>query len=124
RVNSGYEVAIGAALGDDLTAPADEAAPVYWRTLEALADAPALPEGTRPLSDLVEAPPALARRLSQIGVVDDQAQGEALKDRLKQGQRLVTREGALWRWDGFTTKAGAETPAAARLAQRNRLAEL
>jgi chromosome segregation protein len=124
RVEGGLEVALGAALGDDLTAPADEAAPVYWRTLEALAEAPTLPEGALPLSDVVQAPPALTRRLSQIGVVADQAQGEALKDQLKQGQRLVTREGALWRWDGFTAKSGAETPAAARLSQRNRLAEL
>jgi chromosome segregation protein len=124
KVEAGWEVALGAALGDDLTAPADEAAPVHWRTLDAFSYAPRLPEGARPLSQLVKAPAALARRLSQIGVVESQAQGEALKDKLMQGQRLVTAEGALWRWDGFTAKAGAETPAAARLAQRNRLQEV
>ena len=43
---------------------------------------------------------------------------------LKTGQRLVSREGALWRWDGFTASADAPTAAAQRLAQKNRLAEL
>ena len=43
---------------------------------------------------------------------------------LLQGQRLVSRDGALWRWDGFTVAAGAPTAAAVRLRQRNRLAEL
>ena len=43
---------------------------------------------------------------------------------LKAGQRLVSRDGGLWRWDGFTISAGAPTAAATRLAQRNRLAEI
>ena len=43
---------------------------------------------------------------------------------LKTGQRLVSREGALWRWDGLTASADAPTAAAQRLAQKNRLAEL
>ena len=43
---------------------------------------------------------------------------------LKPGQRLVSREGARWRWDGFTASADAPTAAAQRLAQKNRLAEL
>ena len=40
---------------------------------------------------------------------------------LKPGQRLVSREGDLWRWDGFTVAADAPTGAARRLAERNRL---
>ena len=43
---------------------------------------------------------------------------------LAPGQRLVSRDGALWRWDGFTAGADAPTAAAQRLAQKNRLAEL
>ncbi|MDP6707041.1 MAG: chromosome segregation protein SMC [Alphaproteobacteria bacterium] len=123
KVEPGYELALGAALGDDLNVPADEGAPVHWRTLEADGDATALPAGAVPLSRHVGAPPALARRLAQIGVVAD-ADGALLSLQLAQGQRLVSVEGALWRWDGFTVTAGAETEAAARLAQRNRLAEL
>ncbi len=43
---------------------------------------------------------------------------------LKPGQRLVTRDGAVWRWDGHVTGADAPSAAALRLAQKNRLAEL
>ena len=37
RVQPGYEAALAAALGDDLQAPLDEAAPHHWRDLGALA---------------------------------------------------------------------------------------
>ena len=43
---------------------------------------------------------------------------------MRQGQRLVTRDGALWRWDGYTVRSGASTTAATRLSQRNRLKAL
>ena len=65
----------------------------------------------------------LARRLAQIGIVEA-AEGARLQALLTPGQRLVSREGALWRWDGFTASADAPTAAAQRLAQKNRLAEL
>ncbi len=47
-----------------------------------------------------------------------------LQEQLKPGQRLVSREGGLWRWDGFRRSAGTPTAAAQRLRQRNRVAEL
>ena len=108
-VETGYEVALGAALGDDLAASHDEAAPVHWRARPATGDAPPLPVGARPLSEHVSAPPALARRLAQIGVVEDDDAGNALSTSLAQGQRLVSPSGALWRWDGFTAGVGAPT---------------
>lgn len=123
-VEPGFEAALGAAIGDDLTAPNDEVAPVRWRTLDDLADAPPLPAGARPLAEVVGGPQALARRLSQIGIVDGNADGDRLQRDLAPGQRLVSRDGGLWRWDGFAVTAGAPTTAAARLQQRNRLAEV
>ncbi|MGH6946190.1 MAG: AAA family ATPase, partial [Kiloniellales bacterium] len=123
-VDPGYETALGAALGDDIIAPADEAAPLHWRSLPPLETPPPLPEGCEPLSAFVNAPPVLARRLSQIGVVTDEASGERLRAGLGVGQRLVSRQGGLWRWDGLTAKAEAPTAAAQRLRQRNRLDEL
>ena len=123
-VEPGWETALGAALGEDLDAPADEAAPIHWKTLAPDPAAPALPTGSRPLSDLVKAPPALARRLAQIGVVETSAEGARLVPELKQGQRLVAKDGAFWRWDGYTLATGAPTPAAIRLEQRNRLREV
>ncbi len=125
-VAAGYEPAFTALLGDDLLAPEDEQASARWRTLPpyADADAPPLPDGACPLAPSVRAPDALARRLRQIGIVDDVAEGERLQSALLPGQRLATRDGAVWRWDGFTRAAGAETPASLRLRQRARLDEL
>jgi len=123
-VTPGYEAALAAALGDDLAAPLDEGAPLHWRALPPLAAPAPLPEGARPLGDVVTGPAALARRLSQTGLVADEATGRALAASLAPGQRLVTREGALWRWDGFTVAAGAPTAAAKRLGQRRRLEEV
>src|SRR6185437_15564922 len=71
RVEPGFEAALGAALGDDLTAPLDAEAPSHWRTLPVYAYPLALPGGATPLASHVTAPPALARRLAQIGVVAD-----------------------------------------------------
>jgi len=123
-VDAGYEAALGAALGDDLDAPADQAAPIHWASLGGLASAPQLPSGAQPLTQFVRAPDVLSRRLSQIGVVADLETGARLQRQLLIGQRLVTRDGALWRWDGFSARPDAPTGAATRLAHRRRLSEL
>ncbi|MER8423080.1 chromosome segregation protein SMC [Mesorhizobium sp. M1403] len=122
-VERGYETALGAALGEDLDVPLDRSAPVHWGQSEIQPGDVALPEGTKSLASVVRAPAQLARRLAQIGIVDA-ADGRKLQTLLAPGQRLVSREGALWRWDGFTASADAPTAAAQRLAQKNRLAEL
>ncbi|ATQ69577.1 chromosome segregation protein SMC [Methylosinus trichosporium] len=122
EVEKGYETALGAALGDDLDASIEPSAPAHW-ALTAAAGDPALPPGVRPLAEMVRAPPALARRLAQIGVVL-RGEGASLRALLKPGQRLVSKEGDLWRWDGFTQAAEAPTPAARRLAEKNRLSDL
>jgi len=122
KVQPGYEAAIAAALGDDLDAPLDEAAPQHWRDLGEVGEAPPLPAGT-PLSNFVDAPHALARRLAFTGVVTAE-EGRAAQNDLRAGQRLVSQRGDLWRWDGFSASADAPSPAAIRLEQRNRLAAL
>ncbi len=123
RVAPGYEIPLGAALGDDLDVPADEAAPVRWGRVTPGSDDPSLPSGAEPLSRFVSGPPELSRRLSQIGVVTRE-NGRAMAGLLKPGQRLVTKEGDLWRWDGFAANADAPTAAAKRLEGRNRLETL
>ena len=123
QVAKGYETALGAALGDDLEAPVDPQAPMRWGGAVIDPSDPSLPQGVEALSDHVTAPVELHRRLRQIGLVEraDAPQFAAL---LKPGQRLVSREGDLWRWDGFAVAANAPTGAARRLAERNRLAEI
>ena len=122
-VAPGLEAALAAALGDDLDVSADEGAPVHWRDPGPGSDDPSLPPGVAPLAESVRAPALLARRLAQIGLVD-RVEGARLRFALLPGQRLVSREGDLWRWDGLSAAAEAPTPAARRLAARNRLAEL
>ncbi|MDR5652838.1 chromosome segregation protein SMC [Ruixingdingia sedimenti] len=125
QVEPGYEAAFGAALADDLRAPEIAAdAPSGWVTLADYADAPALPAGAEPLAPRVTAPAALARRIARIGVVA-RADGARLQPLLAPGQRLVSAEGDLWRWDGF--RAGADdapNATALRLRQLNRLVAL
>ncbi|WP_112873459.1 chromosome segregation SMC family protein [Paracoccus endophyticus] len=123
-VAPGAELALGAALGDDLRLPA-RADGAGWRALPPCPDAPALPDGAAPLAARVTGPPELARRLAQTGIVADAASAAALQARLAPGQRLVTAAGDLVRWDGLTLPAGqAASAAALHLQQVNRLADL
>jgi chromosome segregation protein len=123
KVTPGYELALGAALGEDLEAPVDISSPVHWRLNLSDEPDPPLPHGVEPLAKFVKAPRELSRRLAQIGVVD-RAAGAHVQPKLSPGQRLVTREGDLWRWDGFVAAAHGTTAAAQRLAERNRLGAL
>ena len=124
EVPAGLEAALGAALGEELDSAADEDAARHWRTLPALAGVAPLPAGAQALDALVKAPAALARALSQIGLVADEAAAAAAQAGLAPGQILVSRGGAVWRWDGYTIKPGTATAAAVRLQQRNRLTGL
>ena len=121
-VAKGFEAALGAALGDDLDASTNPASPAHWAQSDG-PDDPALPPSVEALAKFVSAPAPLARRLNQIGIVL-RAEGPSLRALLKPGQRLVSKEGDLWRWDGFIQAAEAPTPAARRLAEKNRLGDL
>src|SRR5665647_2656403 len=122
-VAKGYEKALGAALGDDLDAPVDPSAPMRWTNVGVTEGDPALPAGVEALAAHVNAPAELARRLAQIGVVAKE-RGAGLVSQLKTGQRLVSPEGDVWRWDGFVAAAHAPTGAARRLAERARLVDI
>ncbi|MFS2318722.1 chromosome segregation protein SMC [Maricaulis sp. D1M11] len=117
RARPGYEHALAAALGEDLQASLDADEPRYWQETSIRLEQ--LPGGCVPLSDHVDAPPALKARLRSIGVIKPE-QAHTARRQLKPGQRLVTREGDLWRWDGLTVKAGAPSASVAVLEQRNR----
>ncbi|MEJ6709828.1 MAG: chromosome segregation protein SMC [Amylibacter sp.] len=125
RAAKGYEAALGAALVDDLKAPVVAADGISgWAQMPSYSEGAALPSGVDALGVHVTAPDVLARRLGQIGVAA-RADGARLQADLQPGQRLVSLEGDLWRWDGF--RAGADdapSAAALRLQQVNRLEEL
>jgi chromosome segregation protein len=86
-------------------------------------DAQALPEGCAPLGGLVQGPAALARALSHIALASAEAAPD-LQTRLRPGQTIVSEAGGVWRWDGYTIRAGTPTAATVRLTQRNRLLKL
>jgi len=116
--DAGYERALAAALGEDADASIGGDGPRRWAGSDAQAGDPQLAAGLEPLIDHVRAPAQLLRRLNQIGVADDDS-GQALAV----GQRLVTRDGRLRRWDGFVS-TGSGAAAAERLIRANRLSEL
>lgn len=120
EVEEGFEKAFGAALGGDVEAGTDEEEKRYWMDL---ADLPAAswPEGALPLSDYVTAPAALARRLGMTAVVEDVDTAKRLQPGLAPGQMLVSRDGGLWRWDGFVDAGAAASGAAQQLERTNRL---
>jgi len=117
KPEAGYERALAAALGDDLLASVGEDGDRYWGGGNDTASAGA-PAGTETLLDRVQAPTELHARLSQIFVADrDDGQSLAL------GQRLVTKAGALRRWDGFVARDDGNANAE-QLVRAHRLREL
>ena len=125
QVEKGFEKALGAALADDLRAPeVDVDGPTGWAILPAYSQDQQLPDGVTALTQHVSIPDVLGRRMGQIGLVDAD-DGNRLQPLLKPGQRLVSTEGDVWRWDGYRAWAeDAPSSAALRLQQLNRLEEL
>ena len=114
---AGYERALAAALGDDLLASIGDEGDRFWGGGDLTAFGEAL-GGTEVLLDRVHAPAELHKRLSQIFVADSD-HGQPLSV----GQRLVTKAGALRRWDGFVARDDGNA-SADRLVRANRLDEL
>ena len=124
RAARGYETALAAALAEGLEAALDPAAPAYWKPSEHGGAPAPLPTGVEALAPKITAPSALAWALAHVGLVKDFDDGDRLAASLTPGQILVSREGGVWRWDGFTRRPGAASPAAVRLEQRNRLEQV
>jgi chromosome segregation protein len=116
--------ALAAALGEDAFLPMQDEAPQHWLTVMPDANDPRLPEELAPIADCVIAPQALARRLRQTAIVADGEAAARLQPRLSPGQKLVTRDGGVWRWDGWHRPPGSESVAAVRMRQRHRLVRL
>jgi len=118
KAEPGYERALAAALGEDADAAIGGDGARRWQGSDILAGDPAVPAGTECLADHATAPSQLLRRLKQVAVADEDT-GQPLAV----GQRLVTLDGKLRRWDGFVA-TGSGAAAAERLLRANRLAQL
>ncbi|GGD47097.1 AAA family ATPase [Erythrobacter arachoides] len=113
----GYERALAAVLGRDarapLGAPADAGEGRFWT-----GSPPPAPVADSLIHHLRDIPSELAARLALVHVAE-QDDGRALQP----GEWLVTRSGALRRWDGFVAR-GEGAAEAARLEADNRFADL
>lgn len=117
RAAPGYERALAAVLGRDAKAPLGkpegEAEGRFWTGGKAPS-----PVNDSLASHVTDCPPQLAARLALVHV----AESDDGRD-LAPGEWLVTKDGALRRWDGFVAR-GQGAAEAARLEAANRLAEL
>ncbi len=117
--DQGYELALAAAVGDDLDAGVTAADGKHWLLVKVRAETPS---GTEALSSRVTAPEALDAALSGVGVVGDVEAANALSSHLGPGQAIVTKDGHLLRWDGLRSTANAA--AAEEIKRTARLATL
>ena len=123
-IRDNMDEAIAAALADSLSAPIGDGKNGYWRDdMKPRTDIKP-PHDTKPLTDYIDAPPALTASLSAVGVAKNSADALRLQPSLTPGQMLTTHEGGLWRWDGFVLPQGATAGAAQRLRHEARLIEL
>ena len=122
-VADGMEKALTAYLAEELAAPAGTGETAYWR---GGADAGSLtpPDGTTPLAKFVSGGPELVTALAGVGLVDSASEAQVMQPSLCPGQALTTRQGGLWRWDGFVRRSAAQDSSAERIRQRQRLDSL
>jgi len=115
---NGLEAALAAALGDDLEASLDKRAARFWGGRDVFP--PKWPLAVSPLGAVISVPAELAAAVAFVGVTDRDT-GPKIQSLLPPGAKLVSVEGDLWRWDGFTSRAEAPRPAQIRLEQKARL---
>lgn len=116
-VAPGYEHALAAALGEDADAAIGGEHGRRWGRMAGTPAAPDAP-GDGFLLAHVDAPDALAKRLSMVRV----AQRDDGRE-LAAGERFVTMDGKMRRWDGFMSEDDGATHAEALL-RANRLREI
>ncbi|MGB1161532.1 MAG: chromosome segregation protein SMC [Alphaproteobacteria bacterium] len=124
RVQDGFETALAAVIGDALQAPAgSQEKGDFWLEVDGVGTPEAFPASVTRLSEVVDAAPqALSRRLMACGIAASVDEAASLQSQLRPGQRLTTKDGGLWRWDGYTALPG-KVPGAARLLEQRRRAE-
>ena len=124
KFTKGFESVFAYVLGDALQASFDDKAPAFWRLLSNEEDElPPLPQKVLPAINFIQASKKvkhiLHKSLSQIGIVERQ-DGARLQNKLHNGQILVSREGDVWRWDGYCARSDAKNATMRLSPQRGR----
>ncbi len=122
-VTPGFEAALAAAFGEELEDPIAEDAPAHWKLILDTAKPISFALDCQLLSEVVKAPKQLSLRLNHTAIIE-QDKGSTAQAALLPGQRLVSKQGDLWRWDGYSRSADSQSGAAKRLQERNRLEQL
>lgn len=99
KIKKGYENSVFAALSHELDAKLKKAKK-RWVQCEPRN----LSTVDNSLNNFVEAPKELEPLLSQIMFVDDAYQALKMQRKLEVGQLIVSRDGTIWRWDGFISE--------------------
>ncbi|NTF17182.1 AAA family ATPase [Agrobacterium rubi] len=115
----GYEQALAIVLGDGINASIGGIEGRRWTGTTARAKHP---DGTEPLSTSVRVPRELEAVISGVGVTEDSEMAETASAGLSPGQAIVTRDGRIWRWDGF--RSSNDASAAEDIRRAGRLKEL
>ena len=64
--------------------------------------------GLENLSSRIRGSDALSYLFEHVGIVKTAEEGDKLSKMLVPGQQLITKEGDLWRWDGFVRYSTGE----------------
>ena len=122
---AGYEMALGVILSEELNFPGQSTGTeTGWLKNQEYFEVKKLPEDINVLVDFVDHPQELSRRLKNVGIVDSK-DGPRLQSKLLDGQSLVSREGDIWRWDGFVRRSSDSiSETALKLKNINRLKKL
>ncbi len=116
------EKAVEACLGHGLKATLDEG-PIQWRKIKIDNIFP-FPKKIIKLSNYFKGIEEIKNILDSTGIVSSREEGDILQTNLKPGQQLVTKEGDLWRWDGYKHTSEAQTPAEQMLKHKRELKEI
>ena len=99
KIEKGYEDAVYASLKEELNAELDNSDKRWVKlNIKELIDI------DNKLGNHVSAPKSLGPVLSQIMVVNSDKEGFEKQKQLKFGQIIVSKQGSLWRWDGFVSE--------------------
>ena len=123
KIDENYRLAFYLALGDRIEASKDVKAPVVWNAISNKISY-SLPIGVKCINHFVEGPKEIQLFLSQVGVVNNNEDGNSYQKKLKPGQTLVSKEGILWKWDGLHIKDGKETITYKRIISTTKLIKL
>ena len=118
-VTNGYENAIIAMFEDKLEVTLDKNDQNHWNHIINVTENKKLPDNVIPIKKYISGPREIDLLINHVGLVKKE-NGEDLQKQLHPGQILVSIEGDIWRWDGYTSRA-KEDEVGNKIYAKNRL---